>query len=288
MNNEFTAKTVEGAIAEGLSALNISREQAEITVLDQGGFLRKAKVSIVKKKTEGERALAFVEQLTEKMGFSCVCELEEDEETAKINVIGTDTGAIIGHRGDVLDAIQYLASLVANREKAEFKRIVVDCENYREKRKGSLKALATRLADKAERNARRVRLEPMNPYERRIIHAALSEDERVTTTSEGEEPSRYVVIIPKNEKRFSRDRNDRRGGRDHGRNDRRNDRRNRGPRRDSSSAKGTAMGMKKENRPAPKTSGFSSFGTYLGNTRTSGFSEVSEESFERKDHFGEE
>ncbi len=195
---EFSAKKVEDAIKNGLEQMGIDESRAKITVLDNGGFLRKAKVSIEDLGTEGEKALAFIEGLYEKMGVKCTCELTEDEEGATVNVISVDSSSVIGYRGDVLDAVQYLASIYANEGKDEFKRIVVDCEGYRDRRVETLGKLAKKTADKAVKNGRPVRLEPMNAFERRIIHSALVDDERVTTSSFGEEPSRYLVVTPKN------------------------------------------------------------------------------------------
>ena len=195
---EFSAKKVEDAIESGLSQMGIDKSRAKITVLDNGGFLRKAKVRIEDLGSEGEKALSFIEGLYEKMGVKCTCELKEDEEGATINVISVDSSAVIGYRGDILDAVQYLASIYANEGKEEFKRIVVDCEEYRSRRVETLEKLAKKTADKAVKNGRPVRLEPMNAFERRIIHSALVDDDRVTTSSFGEEPSRYLVVTPKN------------------------------------------------------------------------------------------
>ncbi|MFI3167284.1 MAG: RNA-binding cell elongation regulator Jag/EloR [Bacillota bacterium] len=199
---EFVGKNPEDAIAEGLKSLEITREQAEITILEQGGFLRKAKVSITKKVTEAVVALYFVESVLEKMGISAVVEMTETEESVLLNVISMESGTIIGHRGDVLDAIQYIASILANQDKDSFKRIVVDCENYRERRIKTLEELAVKMSDKAVKLRKKIHLEPMNPFERRIIHASLTADERVKTSSEGEEPLRHLVIIPNNLRPF--------------------------------------------------------------------------------------
>ncbi len=195
---EFSAKKVEDAINNGLEQMGIDKSRAKITVIDNGGFLRKAKVRIEDLGTEGEKALAFIEGLYEKMGITCTCELKEDEEGATINVISVDSSSVIGYRGDILDAVQYLASIYANEGKEEFKRIVVDCEGYRDRRVETLDKLAKKTADKAVKNGRPIRLEPMNAFERRIIHSALVDDDRVTTSSFGEEPSRYLVVTPKN------------------------------------------------------------------------------------------
>lgn len=204
---EYQAKTVELAVENGLKDLGITMEEAVVEVLEQGGFLRKAKVSIYKKQTEGEIARDFVENLAEKMNFDCVVELDDKDDCALINIESTDSGSFIGRRGDVLDAIQYLASLVSNREKEDFRRIVVDCENYRDKREETLKKLAINLSKKVSKTGKAVELEPMNPYERRLIHSALQNNAYVYTKSKGEDPDRKVIIIPKKKRDFNRDRN---------------------------------------------------------------------------------
>lgn len=202
----YQAKTVELAIQNGLEDLNITMEEAVVDVISEGGLLKKAKVSIYKKQTEGEIARDFVEQLAEKMQFDCVVELIEQDDCALINIESTDSGSFIGRRGDVLDSIQYLASLVSNSEKEEFRRIVVDCENYRDKREETLKKLAINLSKKVSKTGKAVELEPMNPYERRLIHSALQNNNYVYTKSKGEDPDRKVIIIPKKKREFSKNR----------------------------------------------------------------------------------
>lgn len=212
---EFSGKTVDEAIDEGLRTLGIAREDAKITVLEEGkkgGLFSKsvkARVSMGKKPTDGERAVEFLDGLFGLMNVSATTELEEDEEHTKINVITPNTYALIGHRGELLDAMQVLAGAVANIGREEYKRIVVDCEGYRDKREQTLKRLAEKLAAKAVRLGRKVSIEPMTPYERRIIHAALADSTEVKTASEGKEPNRYVVVIPNNLRPGA----DRRGGR---------------------------------------------------------------------------
>lgn len=193
---EFSAKNVADATSEGLKSLGITEDQAIVEVLENGGFLKKAKVKITKKATEGDVVIAFCETVLEKMGITAVVEMTETEEAVMVNIIATESGTIIGHRGDVLDAIQYIASILANQDKPTFKRVVVDCENYREKRMKTLEELAVKMSEKALRLKKKIHLEPMNPFERRIIHATLTKDERVKTASEGEEPLRHLVIMP--------------------------------------------------------------------------------------------
>lgn len=132
------------------------------------------------------------------MGFDFIVETEETEDAVNINLVGTDSASIIGYRGEVLDSIQYLTSLVCNKNKDSYKRLTVDTENYREKRAETLRNLAKNLENKVKRTGRTVKLEPMNPYERRIIHSALQDSTIVTTVSEGVSPNRYVTIVPRN------------------------------------------------------------------------------------------
>jgi spoIIIJ-associated protein len=195
---EENGKNVDVAVEKALARLGIAREQAKIEVLSEGGIIKQAKVRVTKKQTEGEAAVKFLEELLNKMGLTFVVELEEDEAEAKLELIGTESGCVIGHRGEVLDSLQYLTSLVANKGKDKYKRVVLDTEGYRNKRIDKLQTLAKNLESKAMRTNRPVKLEPMNSFERRIIHSALQDSENVTTSSEGTSPNRFVVITPKN------------------------------------------------------------------------------------------
>lgn len=259
--NVFTAKTVEEAIEEGLAALNLTAEQAEITVLEEGKRKllggTKAKVKIEKKASDGTRAVQFIDGLMEILKLSAVSELISDDEKVEINITSTESNRVIGRHGEVLDAVQTLAGAVANIGRDKYKKVVVDCENYRAGREQTLCDLAHRLAKKAVERQRRVSLEPMNPYERRVIHSALADSEEVKTISSGKEPARFVVIVPNNEKPYEkrferRERGDRERG-DRDRRDRRDgDRRGR--------ASGGAPRAKKEIH----------FGTFLGNSGNGG------------------
>ena len=279
----FEGKTVEEAIEIGLQELGISKEQAEITVIEEGKkklFSRiNAKVEIAyeekkekhaltkTEKTDGERAVAFTEGLLKIMNQESTVELVKDEEKIVINVTAENTNAVIGKKGAVLDSIQTLAGAVANIGRDDYKRVVVDCENYRENREQTLKKLADNLANKAVRLERKICLEAMNPYERRIIHAALTEREDVSTKSEGKEPNRYIVIIPANESDPTLEPLPAR-----------EERRNHGGKGGFKNRKG---GFKKGNgkgfddrkpriqRSAPKSTSFEFFGTYLGNSKDS-------------------
>lgn len=143
---------------------------------------------------ESHPALDFLRETTAKMGLDLTVTGESNEETLYLSMEGKDSGTIIGKRGQTLDAIQYLTSLVVNKEKEKYTRVIVDAENYRVKREHTLEQLADRLAGKVVKTRRPVRLEPMNPYERMVIHATLQDHPKVKTRSEGEEPFRRVII----------------------------------------------------------------------------------------------
>ena len=143
---------------------------------------------------EDHPALSFLKDLTEKMGLNLDITAKTGSSSVYLNIKGKESGTVIGKRGQTLDAIQYLTSLVVNKENEKYIRVVVDAENYRAKREKTLEQLANRLADKVVKTKKSVRLEPMNPYERKVIHATLQSNPNVTTKSEGEEPYRRVII----------------------------------------------------------------------------------------------
>ncbi len=143
---------------------------------------------------EEHPALTFLEEVTREMGLELDITAKTGEDSLYIDIQGKDSGTIIGKRGQTLDAIQYLTSLVVNKENQNYTRVVVDAENYRAKREKTLEKLALRLAGKVVRTKRSVKLEPMNPYERKVIHATLQNHPQVTTRSEGQDPYRRVII----------------------------------------------------------------------------------------------
>lgn len=143
---------------------------------------------------DSHEALDFLKDVTEKMGLSLNLKAKTGEAIVYVEMDGKDSGTIIGKRGQTLDAIQYLTSLVINKNSEKYIKVVVDAENYRAKRQKTLEQLANRLATKVVRTKKYVRLEPMNPYERKVIHATLQQNPDITTRSEGEEPYRRVVI----------------------------------------------------------------------------------------------
>lgn len=230
---ETTGASVDIAVEKALVELNTTRDKVEVEVLAKGGLFGKAKVKVTLKDNVADKLGEFLNGTLERMGLVSRAEISEEGGTIYATIKGDDSGVAIGYRGETLDAFQYLAATFLNEQKGEFKKVVVDSENYREKRKETLSALALRLAEKAQRLRRKIALEPMNPFERRVIHSALADSDIASTESEGEEPSRYIVIIPKgvelkdNRPIKNGEREERRGGRS-GKNDRR-----RGDRRDS-------------------------------------------------------
>ncbi len=194
---EITAGSVKEALAKGLEQLGITEEESEHEVVKESGLIKKKYTVKVSEKPKGEKAaLTFIRGVIERMGLECTVELKVTDDGFLYEISGKDVAHIIGYRGDVLDSLQYLALLVANTVPGFDGRIIVDGENYREKRVQILSKLARRLAFKAAKSGETIKLEPMNPFERRVIHSALSEDKFVSTHSEGEEPYRCVVIVP--------------------------------------------------------------------------------------------
>lgn len=194
---ETQASSVEIAVEKALVELGVARDKVDVEVLSKGGLFSRAKVRVTVKDTIADKMAEFVNGTLERMGLVSRATVEEKDNTLYVTITGDDSGVAIGYRGEALDAFQYLALTFLNEHKCEHKKVVVDCENYREKRKETLTALAERLAQKAVRLQRKIALEPMNPFERRIIHSALADSEIALTQSEGDEPQRYIVIIPK-------------------------------------------------------------------------------------------
>ena len=207
-----TGKTVDEAVALALGELGITKDEAEIEVIEEGsrGFLgmfgAKDAVVKVKKKFDPERtAKNFLKEMFIAMGLIVNVETNLKDRQLEIKISGDDMGIIIGKRGQTLDAVQYLVNLVVNKGTAPYISVTLDTENYRERRKETLETLAFNLAKKVKHTGKNVVLEPMNPYERRIIHSALQNDRYVTTYSEGDEPYRNVVITLKEKNRRSGD-----------------------------------------------------------------------------------
>ena len=200
---EATGKTYEEALMAGLAQMGLPSDKVDVEVLEEGtkGFLgigaKPYKLRLVKKDTPAIRAEEFLKNVTSLMGLEVSFNITENEDAMLINMQGDNQGILIGHRGETLDALQYLTSLQVNKGGKEYRRVTLDTEGYRAKREQTLIALAGRMANKVHKSGRRMMLEPMNPYERRILHATLQDNPYVTTHSEGEEPNRRVVITPK-------------------------------------------------------------------------------------------
>ena len=199
---EVTAKTVEDAITDALIQLGSTRENVDFEVVEKetSGFLglnkKPAKVRVALKETMQDKAVNFLEDVFKLMEIQSEITVDyvEEEKTMNINIVGEDMGVLIGKRGQTLDSLQYLVSLVVNKESEDYIKVKLDTENYRERRKETLENLAKNIAYKVKKTRKSVSLEPMNPYERRIIHSALQADTNVSTHSEGEEPYRRVVV----------------------------------------------------------------------------------------------
>lgn len=200
---EKYGRTIEEAAQLAAADLNLTLEDVEIEVLEEPskGFLgigaKSAKVRVTPKMTPERVALEFVKNVTLKMGLELNIVSKESDGIIYIDIEGKDAGTIIGKRGQTLDSLQYLVNLVVNKNTEKYIKVIVNAENYREKRESTLEQLAIRLAGKVSKTRRSVRLEPMNPYERKVIHTTLQDDGRVNTKSEGEEPYRRVIIEAK-------------------------------------------------------------------------------------------
>ena len=273
---EFVAKTVKEAIEKGLAELNLTEEQANVYVIEEpvkGLFGRlkgnavveiTAKETLVSKKAENnqlnkQKATELVEKVLSLMGIEANATLSEKDEKTVITLSSEDSSALIGYRGEVLDALQTLAGAMANIGNKTYKKVVVDCENYRDRREETLVKLAHKLEEKATEMKREVLLEAMNPFERRIIHTALAESATVTTRSEGKEPNRYVVIVPNDKDEYSKPYNA-------GRNNKRDGKGARNDRRSRPSGKGSSRSSFSSGKPAPRKTTSVGFGTYLGNS----------------------
>ena len=201
---QVSAKTEERAIEEAVRQLGVdSADDLEIEVIEKAakGFLgfgsKDAVIKAVVKFNPEKTAKEFLREMFVAMGIIVNIETELKEKQLLINLSGSDMGILIGKRGQTLDSIQYLVNLVVNKGNAPYLSITIDTENYRQRRKETLESLAYNLAKKVRQTGKKVVLEPMNPYERRIIHSSLQNNRYVTTYSEGEEPFRNVVITLK-------------------------------------------------------------------------------------------
>ena len=198
---EKTGKTVDEALELALIALDTTRDQVEFEVLEEPAkaFLgifggNEAKIRVTKIKYVDQVAIEFLQSVLDEMNVEAEFNVNFDGKDLSVEMSGTEMALLIGRRGQTLDALQYLVSLIVNKDREDYVRVILDTENYREKRKATLEKLAKRLARKARKTRKDIVLEPMNPYERRIIHSTLQGNPYVSTRSEGDEPFRKVII----------------------------------------------------------------------------------------------
>ena len=205
---EVSAKTIDDAITEACQKFTVTSDKLEYEVIDEGksGLLgigaRPAVIKVRVKSSVEDKAKDFLKEVFAAMDLTVVSDVKynEEENSMDIELSGDEMGILIGKRGQTLDSLQYLVSLVVNKDMDDYIRVKVDTENYRQRRKETLENLAKNISFKVKRTKRAVSLEPMNPYERRIIHSALQNDRYVTTHSEGNEPYRHVVVTIKRER----------------------------------------------------------------------------------------
>lgn len=198
---EKTARTVEEASALATSELNSTLDDVEVEVLEQGsrglfGIIgnKLAKVRVTLKNSKGFLARDFLEEIFKKMKVDVGVEVLETEDEISLKVIGDDIAIVIGRRGETLDALQYITNLAVNKGVEKYKKVFIDVESYRLRRENALEKLANKVASKVIRTKKNVVLEPMNPYERKVIHAALQDNSLIRTYSIGKEPYRKIVV----------------------------------------------------------------------------------------------
>ncbi len=202
---EFSAKTVNDAITEACQKFVVTSDKLDYEVIEEGssGFLGiGSKPAVIKARVKSsvkDTAKDFLNSVFQAMNLTVVVDINYDEANNSMNIdlSGDEMGVLIGKRGQTLDSLQYLVSLVVNKDIENYIHVKVDTENYRQRRKETLENLAKNISYKVKRTKRPVSLEPMNPYERRIIHSALQNDKYVMTHSEGDEPFRHVVVVLK-------------------------------------------------------------------------------------------
>ncbi|MBM9478800.1 protein jag [Listeria monocytogenes] len=193
---------VEEAIQNALATLETTRDKVEVEVLDEGkkGIFgigsRLAMVKVIEKEDGIQVAIDYLLDVATKMGAVITIDVEEIGKDVKLQIKGDSLGMLIGKHGQTLNALQYLTQLIANKTTSQYKNIIVNVGDYRERRHETLVILANKMADKALKTKRAVHLEPMPSFERKIIHAILSENEQIETHSEGRDPYRYIVIKP--------------------------------------------------------------------------------------------
>jgi len=204
---EVSAKTVDDALTEALVKLGATSDQVEYEVIEKGstGFLgigsKPAVIKIRKKCTVEDNIREFLGKVFKAMELEVEIIITKEDNNYAVDLKGADMGVLIGKRGQTLDSLQYLTNLAVNKNVEEHVKVKIDTEDYRNRRKETLENLAKNIAYKVKRTKRPVSLEPMNPFERRVIHSALQNDKFVTTHSEGDEPYRHVVVTLKRQER---------------------------------------------------------------------------------------
>ena len=199
---EVEGKTVEEALNKALIELGKDKSMVDVEIIDQGSKglfnvigVKPARIRVSSKYDYIEEAQVFIRNILNCMDIDANIEITEESDILRINLSGDKMGVIIGYRGETLDSIQYLVSLVVNKvHELPHKKVILDTENYRSKREETLKGVAIKTANKVKKTSKVFKLEPMNPYERRIIHSALQGNAFVDTYSEGDEPFRRVVV----------------------------------------------------------------------------------------------
>ncbi|NLN03931.1 MAG: protein jag [Clostridiaceae bacterium] len=198
---EKSGRTVDEAINAALAELNIDLEDAEVDILEEGSKAvlglfggKEARVRVTENKPDSKVLREFLDLVVDTMGVEVSMNIENDEDALRANIYGDDVSFLIGRHGDTLQALNYLSNLIINKEKETYRRVIVDVEDYRKKREESLRSLANRTAAKVVKYRRPVSLEPMQAYERRIIHTELQNHDYVETVSQGEEPNRCVTV----------------------------------------------------------------------------------------------
>ena len=202
---EVSAKTVDEPLTETSITLGITSNELEYEVIEKGstGFLgigsKDAVIKVRKRFSVEETVKEFLKSVFSAMNMEVeiIVKVDENEKVIDVELKGEDMGILIGKRGQALDSLQYLTNLAVNKHSENYYKVKVDTEDYRKRRKDTLENLAKNIAYKVKRTKRSVDLEPMNPFERRVIHSALQNDKFVTTHSEGEEPYRHVVVTLK-------------------------------------------------------------------------------------------
>ncbi len=208
MTKIFTASTIDEAKALAEADFSVSQDQIQFVVLEEpkkslfGKLKGEAKIEATVEDSKPQLAANYVKKVFAQMGYEISIDIKESVKSAVLDISGDDIEEIIGKRGEILDSLQYLASLVCNRIDREYFRISIDSNGFREKRKAQLERLAKKIGNNVKRSGRTTTLEPMNPYERRIIHSVITDIEGVTSHSKGEDPHRRVVISSTDKKKY--------------------------------------------------------------------------------------